>query len=418
MENNICKHLKEIIHKALTPLIKGDYILLDLPYYSNIGDILIWKGTETFLKELPGSCLGMHSKETFDFHPLPTNCTILLLGGGNFGDIWREHQEFRLEVMRVYPENDIIVLPQTIFYENNEVFASDITKMNMHKHLTICARDNHSAKLLKENNFKGCILTIPDMAFCIDPEKLKDSTMSSKKDTLLLMRDDKELSTISTDEIFPNAEFEDWPEIRQSGEQAWQYLMTHDDSESDKFFTQDYFPKRIEQGVKFTSSYKEVYSTRLHVAILRLLQGLPVVILDNSYGKNKNFYASWLQDSDLVSLPSADMHFKIKSLFSLKAKDKIIQSQTAEKEKIIRENSNYIEELKRQLDEERYWLKVNKDWAHSLLDEKENLNNRITSLENDLAFQRRKVKKYKRLFTAISIIAAILLLALIIVLNI
>ena len=52
-DNNICLELGNIIKSSLIPLIPGDYILLDLPYYSNIGDILIWKGTEDFLKELP-----------------------------------------------------------------------------------------------------------------------------------------------------------------------------------------------------------------------------------------------------------------------------------------------------------------------------------------------------------------------------
>lgn len=45
--------LKNKIYEELTPLIDSDYILLDLPYYSNIGDTLIWEGTESFLKSLP-----------------------------------------------------------------------------------------------------------------------------------------------------------------------------------------------------------------------------------------------------------------------------------------------------------------------------------------------------------------------------
>lgn len=148
--DNICQTLGETIRKALAPLIPGDYILLDLPYYANIGDILIWRGTEDFLKEMPGNCLGRQSKETFDFRPLPVDSTILLQGGGNFGDIWREHQEFRLEVMRLYPENNIIVLPQTVHYESEDLFSEDVKKMNQHSHLTICARDNHSAELLRQ----------------------------------------------------------------------------------------------------------------------------------------------------------------------------------------------------------------------------------------------------------------------------
>lgn len=41
---------------------------------------------------------------------------ILLQGGGNFGDIWDIH-EFKRKVIRNYPENRIIIFPQTVFYQ-------------------------------------------------------------------------------------------------------------------------------------------------------------------------------------------------------------------------------------------------------------------------------------------------------------
>ena len=36
--------LRALIFEKLVPLIDNDYILVDLPYHSNIGDILIWEG--------------------------------------------------------------------------------------------------------------------------------------------------------------------------------------------------------------------------------------------------------------------------------------------------------------------------------------------------------------------------------------
>jgi len=425
MSNNICIELGEIIRKTLTPLIKGDYILLDLPYYSNIGDILIWKGTETFLNELSGKCYGKHSKETFDFRPLPKDCTILLNGGGNFGDIWREHQEFRLEVMRVYPENDIIILPQTIFYENKDVLESDIEKMNQHKHLTICARDKDSSLLLKNNNFAGVLLTLPDMAFCIKQEELKEAMFHDGKGTLLLMRRDKELKTINDECFFKDISYEDWPDIEESGKEAWHFLMMHDDKESDSFFQNEYFPKRIEQGVQFASSYTDVYSTRLHVAILRLLLDLPVVMLDNSYGKNKSFFDTWLTNANHVSMSAPEESFKLNCLLTLQAQKISYEKIIADKETALCNFQNEEEELKRQLDEERYWLKVNKDWANSLLEEKEKLleekeklKNHNTSLEKELQEKGKKVKKYKLLFKTCAILSIILLAILTVILTI
>ena len=85
--NNIglIETLRERIRDTLTPLIAHDYVLLDLPYYDNIGDMLIWEGTREFLKTLPYKCLYYASKDSFRYRKLPTEAIILLLGGAILG---------------------------------------------------------------------------------------------------------------------------------------------------------------------------------------------------------------------------------------------------------------------------------------------------------------------------------------------
>ena len=56
----------------------------------------------------------------------------------------------------------------------------------------------------------------------------------------------------------------------------------------------------IAQGVKFVSQYKNIYTTRLHVAILSILLNKPFFFFDNSYGKNSSFFDTWLFDLDNV----------------------------------------------------------------------------------------------------------------------
>ncbi|UVP53814.1 polysaccharide pyruvyl transferase family protein [Bacteroides cellulosilyticus] len=46
----------------------------------------------------------------------------------------------------------------------------------------------------------------------------------------------------------------------------------------------------------FINPYKEIYTTRLHVAILSILTHKPFMFIDNSYGKNSSFYNTWLTD--------------------------------------------------------------------------------------------------------------------------
>ena len=53
------KQLSSIVRERIIPLIDHDYVLYGLPYYSNIGDTLIWEGELELLKEVPYKCRGI-----------------------------------------------------------------------------------------------------------------------------------------------------------------------------------------------------------------------------------------------------------------------------------------------------------------------------------------------------------------------
>lgn len=140
--------LKSRIEEVLRPLIDRDYVLLELPYYENIGDILIWEGERHFLEKLPYRCLYKASLFSYDSnYVIPTDAIILLQGGGNFGDVWKRSQKFRLQIIEKYAKNRIIIFPQTVFYEDEAVFQEEARRMAEHKQLTICARDQQSFDL-------------------------------------------------------------------------------------------------------------------------------------------------------------------------------------------------------------------------------------------------------------------------------
>ena len=102
---------KNIINDSLKKLITDDYILLDLPYYSNIEDALIWKGTEDFLSTTSYKCIYRCSLQTFIYHNLPENINIIMMGGGNWGDLYPQHNNFRSQILKSYPNHKIIILP-------------------------------------------------------------------------------------------------------------------------------------------------------------------------------------------------------------------------------------------------------------------------------------------------------------------
>lgn len=59
----------------------------------------------------------------------------------------------------------------------------------------------------------------------------------------------------------------------------------------------------IRSGVKLINSHTDIYTTRLHACILSLLLDKEkIVFFDNSYGKNRNFYETWLKDCENVRM--------------------------------------------------------------------------------------------------------------------
>lgn len=312
--------LSESVRNALTPLIRSDYVLLDCPYHYNIGDSLIWQGEMDFLSSLPFRRLGHSSMLTYDDRtPIAPETTILLHGGGNFGDVWRKHSLFRRRIVESHPDNPIIVLPQTVFYTDPAVMRDDADAFARHPNLTICARDRRSYELLKEN-FRNEILLVPDMAFCIDTGALAKHKSEPAKGLLYLERKDHELAAGS--HIPAGAEVRDWPASNKWSATGLTMFILRGSSiafnsgadifslgmyakaaaATDNFALDRFLPHAVRTGVRFISSYREICTTRLHGAILALLLGHPFRLIDNNYGKNSGFFHTWLEN-----LPGAEI---------------------------------------------------------------------------------------------------------------
>ncbi len=299
--------LKAKIDEALCPLVNGDYVYLGLPYHPNIGDTLIWEGTKRFLANLPYRCLYATDNRYFYPRTLSKGTPILLHGGGNFGDLYRQHSLFRKSIIERYPGNRIIVLPQSAYYRNETVLAEDVGFYASHPNVTLCARDSYSYNFLKRQ-FKNPCLLVPDMAFYMDVSKFHLSPDKGK--VLFFKRTDQELvSEVRHSSIPADAEVRDWPtcetELRKYAfiELAFrpvkaigwllggrEYKNKVEDFKRDHFYRKSY----VQLGIDFMSPYSVVYTTRLHGMILGLLLGKKIYLIDNCSGKIVNFYKTWL----------------------------------------------------------------------------------------------------------------------------
>ncbi len=307
---DIVSQLCSTIKQQLNCMISNDYIYIDLPFHANIGDTLIWKGTEQFLASLPYRCLLRASYQTYTFPALSSNTVILLHGGGNIGDLYVHHNEFRKNVIMRYPHNKIIIFPHTVYYDGARNARTDAIVYRKHKKLTICARDKYSYRFLKAFGFCNDIRLVPDMAFCINVEELKQYVKPplSNRDLLFKRIDKEKKDTHVVDRISKDYDICDWP-LYGEDDPALSFLYdlikNKKWKEADDYAVNTYLPNRVRVGVELISQYNRVISNRLHASILSILLGKEVFILDNSYGKNSQYYNTWLKGMNNVTLLSS-----------------------------------------------------------------------------------------------------------------
>lgn len=356
--------LKAIIYNRLAPLFGKECILVDAPYYPNIGDSLIWEGFEVLLKDNGIKCQYRSSLDTFSFPCLGNDTTIVFIGGGNFGDTWRELQDFRCNVIAHYPNNRIIILPQSVYYNNQNNLHEDISIFSSHKDLHICARDNFSYDFLRNNFKENNIILLPDLAFVLNAKNYICPAKESIGRVLYLVRKDNESV------CYPEIQYghrTDWPVISIDKEirdnftrksrfrhkalrlvinhtpiistlsyisiscifltrlllirdiiRKWQYTylefeylaylnIKYKDKVSaplEWIMYHIHRPIVVRLGFNFVNKYDIVYSTRLHCGIIGYLLGKQVYLLDNSNHKVLHYYTTWFMGNNSILLYS------------------------------------------------------------------------------------------------------------------
>lgn len=305
---------KALLTNELSKIITDDYILLDLPYFTNVGDVLIWQATLDILKKLPHRCLYSASIETYHKKNIPRDIIILFMGGGNYGDLWERHQLFRYKVLKDYPDNPIVQLPQSVCFQNSEKFMADIGIMDSHMgSIKFCLRDKKSYDTVRLNYHKVEALLLPDMVLSLDISRFCNNRQLKKekgKGILFVRRQDSErnepegLMKKMPREIYES----DWPTMVKTPKilqkfNLWIRILRklHVGKHIICQFTDFYYRYHIKDayiksGIEFILPFHAVYSTRLHAAVLAHLLNKKVYMLDNSYGKCSGVYNLWLID--------------------------------------------------------------------------------------------------------------------------
>lgn len=291
--------IDQVLSPSLPALRSGPYALMDMPDYGNVGDSAIWAGEIAWLQKNVGSDPALITDHRDPLDQVNRDLkgkTILLQGGGNFGDIWPQFQNFREAIIASNPKSTIIQFPQSIHYDNPAGLAQTAQNLKAARSLRLLVRD-HESYALATQAFDCEVVLCPDMAFALGPlQRIGTPDL----DVLLLLRNDKEGVVHASQEWPSGWHQDDWLQdepnfyrdvLRESRWKAVTSLSLARLSRTARrnFYYNDLANRRLARGVRQLSRARFVITDRLHVHILSTLMGLPHCFLDNHYGKIARF---------------------------------------------------------------------------------------------------------------------------------
>jgi pyruvyl transferase EpsO len=308
---SLAAELAARVRATVAPLVTpGEPVaLLDFPNHMNVGDAAIWLGERALLRDL--GVPVAYACDQRGYVPghlrraLPAAGTILLHGGGNFGDLYPRHQRLRERVVRDFPGHRIVQLPQTIAFEDERRLAEAGALFSAHERFTLLVRDTVSLERY------GPALS-PDVRLCPDSAFGLGALGAGEGDGVLwLARADDERASAAA-AAPPRVRRCDWSTLPP----AWRRrrllsrLLSFAVSQAPLPGRALWRPaaglfdrlagERVAAGAALLSSARVVVTDRLHGHILGLLCGRHTVLNDSRTGKVRAFYETWTSASPLA----------------------------------------------------------------------------------------------------------------------
>jgi exopolysaccharide biosynthesis predicted pyruvyltransferase EpsI len=302
-----------VLAEAIGP---GPVALLDAPNQRNVGDSLIWAGELAYLRRL-----GIEIRHVSDLRgylaadvraAMPTG-TILIHGGGNFGDLWLGHQEHRERIVQDFPGHKIVQLPQSVWFRSERRAAEADRIIGAHRDFTLLVRDTPSQARAAEQLPNVRAAYCHDMALGWEPPFF-DQLAGSTRRMLVLARADKENAS-GLQDVTPDwapglvADRTDW---RPDAAADWRHraarlvaTLSHQRARVGRRMPLPALGAankpvaaalaaintvNIDSGVLLFAPARGAVVDRLHAHVMATLLGIEHILLDNSYGKLRAIY--------------------------------------------------------------------------------------------------------------------------------
>lgn len=287
-------YLKRTIYwgKRLFRIFSNRVYIIGCPTHTNIGDNAILIAEKEFLKRcgIDSDEIECITESEFirDYKIIKQwiNRKSLLCGhgGGNMGNVYYSEEKIRRIMIQEFPENPMIVFPQTIHYEGENKIEEESNSINIYnarKNLTLIAREQTSKEIMEKLYPDTQILLTPDIVFST---KMEDYGVvpQERTDILFCIRND----------IEKNIDDNLWNELK-TYVKSFNLEYRNTDMHSNCEITEDNREKCVCQKMQEFCSAKVAVTDRLHGMIFAALTGTPCIVFSNNNHKVKGTY-EWI----------------------------------------------------------------------------------------------------------------------------
>lgn len=271
-------------------------VLLGTAEHRNIGDAAITLAEQCILRQqFPNYFQVEYSTyeqpEQYEFirSIINDDDIIFIHGGGNLGSLYPTEEELHRRILMDFPENKIVIFPQTIFFSDDEDGRKELALSkpiyNAHKDLTIFARGKKSLAFAQVNFANARSFLMPDAVFALQKEYHEE-----RSGVLLCLRDDQESVLTS--------------EQRQQIIELLQGLgldVTFSNNMASEDISREQRSRVVNDELRRYAQRQLVVTDRLHGMIFAAVTGTPVVIMQNGNYKIDDFINSFMSQFTGVS---------------------------------------------------------------------------------------------------------------------
>lgn len=283
--------------------------IFDFPFYLNPGDSAIWLGTARWLSDHGVAVHSVHRRESLErgmWPELDRDVVVVFMGGGNFGDLYPEHQALRIAALSRYPENPVVHFPQTLNYHDPSQSGEISAALSGRPSVTMAWRDRPSLAAA-ERLLPGPTHVLSPDAACGFPGWVR--SREARDDFVSVRRTDAEASPDEAVRSFGRTV--DWDiglvrKVEWKGLSALHALLDGvgrvASAPARALRTSMYAELtrvNLDAALDTLSSGRVVVTDRLHGHILCALMRVPHIALPDRYGKVQHYYETWSQDDPL-----------------------------------------------------------------------------------------------------------------------